>query len=202
MTWVKVCGITTEAARVAAVESGADALGFVLVEGSPRTLDVPTAAALIRETSIAAYVLVDEPDPRSALAIAEEVGATGIQPYGPAALATARAGLEHGYEVLFPIPVPPGGLDGEPPVVDGALRLFDTSAPDGHGGTGRTFDWSSLARVEGPFVLAGGLGPDNVAEAISVARPFGVDASSRLETVRGIKDPDTIRAFVEEARRA
>ena len=202
MTWVKVCGITTEAARDAAVDSGADALGFVLVDGSPRRLDIPAAAALIRGTPIATYVLVDEHDPSVAVTIAEEVGATGIQPYGPTAFTAAEMGIERGYHVLFPIPVPVGGLANDEATPDGAMRLFDTAAPDRHGGTGRTFDWTSLAGVEGRFVLAGGLGPDNVAEAIAVARPHGVDASSRLESAPGIKDPDTIRAFVEEAKRA
>jgi phosphoribosylanthranilate isomerase len=202
VTWVKVCGITTEAARDAAVEAGADAVGFVLVDGSPRQVDVPTAAALIRDTPIATYVLVDELTPAVAVAIAEESGATGIQPYGPSASTVAGLGLERGYDVLFPIPVPAGGMDRGFAVPVGALPLFDTAAPDRRGGTGRTFDWTSIAGVQGRFVLAGGLGPDNVAEAISVARPYGVDASSRLESAPGIKDPDTIRAFVEEAKRA
>jgi phosphoribosylanthranilate isomerase len=202
MTWVKVCGITTVEARDAAVEAGADALGFVLVEGSPRRVDVATAAAMIRDTPIPTYVLVDEPDPSLAFVVVEASGATGIQPYGPTAAAAAAMGLARGYDVLFPIPVPVDGLDGEPLVPDGAMPLFDTAAPDRHGGTGRTFDWSSLDGVGGPFVLAGGLGPDNVAAAIEAVRPWGVDASSRLESVPGVKDPDTIRAFVARAKTA
>jgi phosphoribosylanthranilate isomerase len=80
--------------------------------------------------------------------------------------------------------------------------LFDTAVSGLHGGTGTAFDWSLLAEVHDPFVLAGGLGPDNVAEAIAVIRPFGVDASSRLEVAPGIKDPDSIRAFIKEAKSA
>ncbi len=202
MTWVKVCGITTVEARDAAVEAGADALGFVLVEGSPRWVDVQTAAALIRDTPIRTYVLVDGPDPSLALALAEASAASGIQPYGPMAATAAAMGLARGYDVLFPVPVPVDGLDAEALVPDGAMVLFDTAAPDRHGGTGRTFDWSSLEGVDRPFVLAGGLGPDNVAAAIEAVRPWGVDASSRLESVPGVKDPDTIRAFVTRAKAA
>ena len=202
MTWVKVCGITTAEARDAAVEAGADALGFVLVEGSPRKIAARQAAALIGDTSVPSFILVADVPPDVALRVADECGAVGIQPYGAFAERVALAALSQGYDVLYPISV---GVDG-PPVaapadLDDALVLFDTYTK-AHGGSGRTFAWDLVAAVERPFVLAGGLGPDNVGEAIRLVRPFGVDASSRLESAPGVKDPDTIRAFVREAKQA
>ena len=82
--------------------------------------------------------------------------------------------------------------------------MLDTSDAQLAGGTGRTFPWETAARAarDRDLLLAGGLGPDNVAEAIAAVRPFGVDASSRLERAPGIKDPEIVRRYVSEARRA
>jgi phosphoribosylanthranilate isomerase len=81
------------------------------------------------------------------------------------------------------------------------LLLVDTPHPDLPGGSGQTFDWATLD-IGRPFLLAGGLTPDNVAEAVETVRPFGVDASSGLESSPGVKDADLIRRFIEEARQA
>jgi phosphoribosylanthranilate isomerase len=197
---VKVCGITTEVARDTAIEAGADALGFVLVEASPRRLDPERIARLIAGCPIDTYVLVAESAPGSAVTIVEDVGATGIQPYGPTAPGTILDAVGRGLEVLVPIPVRDGLPVDSSSAPAGTMPLFDTADPERLGGTGRAFDWHVLSGLDRAFVLAGGLGPDNVAEAISVARPFGVDASSRLETEPGVKDPDTIRLFVQEAK--
>ena len=100
--------------------------------------------------------------------------------------------------------VPVGGPRALPPseIPRGALPLLDTASDAVHGGTGTSFDWGLIDDEYRPFVLAGGLGVDNVGSAIRTVRPHGVDASSRLETVPGRKDPDTIRAFIEEAKSA
>lgn len=203
MTWVKVCGITSVEARDAAVRAGADALGFVFVDDSPRKVDVRRAAALISGTSVPAFILVAGVPPDAVLRLAIECGASGIQPYGEFAGRIARVALSEGFDVLYPISV---GID-DPPApapadLDDALILFDTEVDGAYGGSGRTFAWNTVAEVERPFVLAGGLGADNVAEAIRLARPFGVDASSRLESAPGVKDPDRILAFVREAKQA
>jgi phosphoribosylanthranilate isomerase len=197
---VKVCGITTEVARDAAIEAGADALGFVLVEASPRHRDPGRIARLIAGCPIDTYVLVAESAPERAVTIVEDVGATGIQPYGPTAARTILVAVDRGLDVLVPIPVRDGFPVDSSSAPAGTMPLFDTADPERLGGTGRAFDWRLLSGLDRAFVLAGGLGPDNVAEAISVARPFGVDASSRLETEPGVKDPDTIRIFVQEAK--
>lgn len=203
MTWVKVCGITSVEARDAAVGAGADALGFVLVDGSPRKLEVSRAAALIDGTSVPTFILVADVPPDAVLRLAVECGASGIQPYGEFAGSVAQVALSEGYDVLFPVPVGASGPPSEAPAgLDDALVLFDTDVHGVYGGSGRTFAWSTVAGVDRPFVLAGGLGADNVAEAIRSAGPFGVDASSRLESAPGVKDPDRIWAFVREAKRA
>ena len=84
----------------------------------------------------------------------------------------------------------------------GATPLFDTADVDRHGGTGRTFRWDLVAGYPGDFVVAGGLGPGNVADAVRATGAFGVDASSRLEAAVGIKDDGKVTAFVQEAKRA
>lgn len=202
MTWVKICGITSVAARDAAIRGGADALGFVLAPGSPRHLEIPTARDLIRGVGIPTYIVVADREPAVVVAMANEVGASGIQAHGRTAAAVAGAALDAGFAVLRPIPV---GSDGPIDEVTGvpadAVPLFDTASTAFHGGTGRAFPWHLVAGVGRPFVVAGGLGVDNVREAVALAEPFGVDASSRLESAPGVKDPDTIIAFIEEAKR-
>ena len=84
-------------------------------------------------------------------------------------------------------------------VEEGQIPLLDTYRAGVHGGTGEVFDWDKIPDLARPFVLAGGLGPDNVAEAIGRVAPWGVDASSGLESAPGVKDPERIRAYVERA---
>lgn len=202
MTWVKICGITTPEAIRSAERAGADALGFVLAPGSVRTLSVEAARTLVGSASISTYAVVVDMIPGDALHLANEIGVTGIQAHGLHALDTARAAVEAGLDVLCPIPVGRAGPTVDPAaVVPEAVILFDTERRRGHGGSGTPFAWDTVADVERPYVVAGGLGPDNVREVIERLDPFGVDASSRLEAIPGIKDPDTIRVFVEEAKR-
>ena len=203
MTWVKICGITSVAARDAAIRGGADALGFVLAPGSPRHVEIPAARDLIRGVGIPTYIVVVEGDPEAVVATANEVGASGIQAHGVTAAIVAAAALDAGFEVLRPIRVGTDGpIDDVAAVPTDALPLFDTASTMLHGGTGRTFPWHVVAGIARPFVVAGGLGVDNVREAVAMAEPFGVDASSRLESAPGVKDPDTIIAFIEEAKRS
>ena len=201
MTWVKVCGITDERALAAAIEGGADAVGFVLAPESPRYLDLDTAARLMEGVPISRFIVTVDLSADAALAAAEVTGADGIQNHGRHATEVAAEAIEAGYLCLHPVRVGPGGP--EVPlrtIPDQAVPLFDTASAIVHGGTGATFDWSLLDSPGRPFVLAGGLGPDNVAEAIAAVRPFGVDASSRLEDSPGVKNPASIRAFIERAK--
>ena len=106
-------------------------------------------------------------------------------------------------EGLFVLePVPSHMIASYPEPAAGVVPLFDTPVPGKHGGTGTAFDWSLLADREGDFVVAGGLGPDNVGQLVQKIGPWGVDASSRLEPSPGVKDLGKVTAFVQEAKRA
>jgi indole-3-glycerol phosphate synthase/phosphoribosylanthranilate isomerase len=163
---VKVCGLTRQEDVDAAVDAGADLLGFILVEQSPRraaaVLDVP-------ETALSVAVFVGE---------AEETGADLVQLYPD------DGGTVRGRDAVLL-------RDGEP-----VARLLDQPWE----GTDPAH-WSAAAAAEGRIVLAGGLGPENVRAAIDAVHPWGVDASSSLETAPGIKDHARVRAYVEEAHR-
>lgn len=201
MTWVKICGITDERALAAAVEAGADAVGFVLTADSPRRLDIERAADLMDGVPIARFIVTVDFSPSEALSAAEATGADGIQNHGLNATAVAAEAIDAGYLALHPIRVDDDGPSIELATVPSqALPLFDTASSTSHGGTGVTFDWELLDSPGRPFILAGGLGVDNVAEAIASVQPFGVDASSSLETSPGKKDPGTIVAFIERAK--
>ena len=201
MTWVKVCGITSAEALDAALEAGADAIGLVMHPGSPRALDVDAAASFADQATVPTFIVSVDLDPDSAVALATRVGADGIQNHGAHATDVANRAIADGFLALRPVPVGTGVPVRPASLHPDVMPLYDTGHAVMHGGTGMTFDWSVLTGVEGPFVVAGGLGPDNVADLIATVGPFGVDASSRLEVAPGVKDPDTIRAFVREARR-
>ena len=201
MTWVKICGVTSEAARDAAVHGGADAVGFVLAQGSPRIVTVDAAANLMKDIPISCFIVTVDLTPAEALGFAEATGADGIQSHGLYATDVAVEAVEAGYLSLHPVVVSDKGLETDlRSIPSQSLPLFDTSVEGLHGGTGITFDWRLLDSPGRPFVLAGGLGVDNVAEAIAMVKPFGVDASSRLETSPGVKDPATISAFIKRAK--
>jgi len=203
MTWVKVCGITSADALRAAQDGGADAVGFVIAPHSPRSLNLFEAAGLIALATVPAYLVSVDLPSREAEGVMAQTGADGIQPHGLHGLDVVSLAMERGWSALLPIPVDVSApVVGPAAVPTGVVPLFDTAAGGRHGGTGATFEWSLLSDVGGPFVLAGGLGPDNVREAVAAVRPWGVDASSRLEAAPGVKDPDTIRAFIKEAKSA
>ncbi|MDJ0790265.1 MAG: phosphoribosylanthranilate isomerase [Acidimicrobiia bacterium] len=202
MTWVKICGITSREALDAAHEAGADAVGFVIAPRSPRAQPLEAIADMVAHASLPSYLVSVDASPDDLADAVHQTGATGIQPHGAHAVAAARRALDSSWEVLLPVPMGPSGAARNPhEVPTGAIPLLDTASPS-HGGTGTVFRWELIDRRFAPFVLAGGLGVDNVRRAIAEVAPFGVDASSRLETAPGVKDPDTIRAFIEEAKSA
>jgi len=203
MTWVKICGMTSHEAIETAVDAGADAIGLVLDERSPRALTLHQARELARGVTIASFIVTVDLTPGEALAAAEGIGATGIQAHGNRSLDVAAEAAEAGYLSLAPVPVGPEGLLVEVgDVPETSMLLFDTASSGVHGGTGISFDWNLLPDPGRPFILAGGLGPDNVAGAIEAVCPFGVDASSRLESEPGIKDLPRIVAFIEQAKQS
>jgi indole-3-glycerol phosphate synthase/phosphoribosylanthranilate isomerase len=202
---VKICGITNaEDARMAAA-AGADAVGFVFWPKSPRAVDAATAraiAAALPPFVLRVGVFVDA-SPEEMRKVADEVGLDIVQLHGqepPEDVARAPR------RAVKAIRVGPGFRPEEALRYDGtaAALLVDTRADGaGPGGTGQTFDWSLVrpVRERTPFlVLAGGLTPDNVGEAIAAVRPDAVDVSSGVESAPGRKDPAKVRAFVDAVR--
>jgi phosphoribosylanthranilate isomerase len=200
-TIVKICGLTRLEDARDALEAGADWLGFIVRGESPRRVDPSVAAGIVAafpETVAVAVMVGVTPD--EALTLARACGAARVQLHrvDPA-----------GWPADFPLPVAfavPVSGDGHlearlPSPRD--LALLDSADESRDGGTGRTFPWEAAVSLAArrPVMLAGGLGPDNVAAALERVRPFGVDASSRLEQAPGIKDALQVRRFVEAVRR-
>jgi phosphoribosylanthranilate isomerase len=201
-TVVKVCGLTRLEDARDALAAGADWLGFIVAAGGPREIGAERMAAIVESVPGAVGVAVmARVDPATALALGRRAGARRLQ---------LHQVDPSDWPADFPIPCAfVASVDGDgrlhgtlasPP----HLIQLDTADPTRTGGTGRTFPWEHARRLVGgrPFVLAGGLGPDNVASAIRIASPFGVDAASRLEISPGIKDPARVRAFVAAVRAA
>jgi len=203
ITRVKVCGLTRfEDARIA-LEAGADMLGFVVTGESPRRIDPEAAgeivAALPRRAHAVAVMVGPTPD--EALRHARTVGAASVQLHRVDPLA-----WPHDFPLPVAISVPvdaAGRLTIALPATHVMIHL-DAADPDRAGGTGRTFPWESVIQIGSAhqIMLAGGLGPDNVAAAIEAVVPFAVDASSRLESAPGLKDARLVRRFLRAARQA
>ena len=200
MTWVKVCGMRTVGDLEAAAEAGADAVGLVLVDGSPRHISVDEAARLCRATTLPAVILTAGAGPDRLVELVRLVGASGVQPYGECSARAARAAGEAGAFVLRPVRVKgPARLADLP---GNQTPLLDAYSPDRLGGTGESIPPAWLPPPGTRYVLAGGLDPGNVADAVARYRPWGVDASSGLESSPGVKDPDRIIEFVLNAKGA
>ena len=194
--WVKVCGLRTGADVAVAVDSGADAIGFVLAD-SPRQVTPDDARRLGAGAPVATVAVTVDLHPDDVAPLLEATGVAMLQPHGRHRFEAAAVAASLGRGVLLPVPVSGPVRPGD--VGHGHMPILET-AGSLHGGSGQTFDWSWIERDGSDFVLAGGLGPDNVAEAIDRTRPWGVDASSGLEASPGTKDPAKIRLYVTNAR--
>lgn len=200
MVWVKVCGVRRTGDVRVASEAGADAVGLVLAP-SVRRVTPETAAELVRAAGgLATFIVTVDARPAEVLDLASFTGCSGVQPHGLHAAEAASAGVQAGLTVLRPRAVA-GSVDLSD-IPETQIPLLDTADGTAHGGTGRSFDWTLAGHVTRNYVLAGGLGPDNVAEAVSLLSPWGVDASSGLESSPGVKDPNLVRRYVQEARRS
>lgn len=200
-TIVKVCGLTRADDAAHALACGADWLGFVLkAPGSPRAIAPAAAGEIVASLEgVTAVAVLVAPAPDEALAIARAVGAARVQ---------LHRVKPSEWPADFPLPcafgvgvTPDGAFEGEVPP-EPHLVLLDTAKAGLDGGTGETFPWNAARSLasDRPVMVAGGLGPHNVARAISELHPFGVDASSRLERSPGIKDPELVRRFVAAVR--
>lgn len=191
MTRVKVCGLTRESDVRTAADLGADALGFILAR-SPRRVTLDRAANLIRGLSpfVTRVAVLSDPTKGELREIVESRLFDCLQFHGreePGLLAEVPLKTIKAFGVSCR-----EDLDRTEPYAETAdFFLFDTKTGNASGGTGQAFDWSVLAGrpFPRPFILAGGLGPENLKEALEKVHPAAVDLNSRLETAPGVKDP-------------
>ena len=196
MTAVKICGITRLEDAAAAVDWGASYIGFVLWPNSPRaaTLDIvkriaPTLPGHVTPVGVFVNPSVDS------ISAAVDAGIRLAQVHAVPAgvsLKSARVPI---------IPAVHLSWNGIEPDVDDELILLDAHDPVRHGGTGKTVDWVRAAVIAQSrrVILAGGLTPDNVAEAIQTVQPFAVDVASGVEAAPGVKDLIKLKAFIARA---
>jgi len=200
--FVKICGITRLEDAQQAVAHGATAIGFVFWPRSPRYVAPDRAAEIVRtlpSAVITVGVFVNEPVDR-VRAIAATAGVGIVQLHGDEPPAYAGA---VGYPVFRSVTLDDAAeASAAWPV--GTRLLLDAADRDRRGGTGVQVDWSRAAEIarQHSVILAGGLTPDNVAEAIGFVEPYGIDVSSGVESAPGIKDAMKVARFLENARSA
>lgn len=197
---VKICGITRLEDALLSARLGADAIGLNFWPGSKRYLPPAAAREITRRlpplvTAVGVFV---NPTRDEVLRAAEASGITVAQLHG-----------DESPELCASLPLPVlKAIRVTGPEALAALAsyevqgfLLDAAAP-GYGGSGTTFDWSLAAEVAQavPVLLAGGLGPENVAEAVRLVSPFGVDVASGVESAPGVKDPEKLRRFIAAAK--
>jgi phosphoribosylanthranilate isomerase len=230
MTWVKICGITNLEDALAAVDAGADALGFVFYEKSSRRIDAETARLIVEQLPEKVEkigVFVDLAQEQLA-EIVNEVGLTGVQcrlrPQAAGAAPEGRTKYKSPVRMLMPLSVTRlledekrlQGLTAEFVRMSESRKpssafdtfLLDSSTTDKPGGTGKVFDWQRIASLvqvmnkSVKVIAAGGLTPENVGKAMRILHPWGVDVSSGVEAGPGKKDPEKVRAFIRAVREA
>jgi len=229
VTWIKICGITNLEDALMAVDAGADALGFVFHESSPRKIAPDAAGAItkqlpsnIEKVGVFGGALGDE-----LIDVAWRAGLTALQIYPAFEVTSCQEQKAYGINWFphrppkFFLALPAGSLLGGNLKADFS-RLSNAPRPNGiydtvfldsgtqqqPGGTGKPFDWERAAPVvqemskEMKVVIAGGLTSSNVADAVHTLKPWGVDVSSGVEKSPGKKDPDKVRAFIAAVKKA
>jgi phosphoribosylanthranilate isomerase len=200
MVRVKICGITNLEDAEAAIAFGADALGFVFYEGSPRCVSPEGVSTIVEKLPpyvVKVGVFVDE-NPEGIRTVMEQTGLTVAQFHGdePPEACTADCTMVKAIRVR-------NLRDLEPlKHYRVAAFLLDTYDPGAPGGTGRTFNWDIAVEAKrfGRIILAGGLTPDNVARAVEHVMPYAVDVSSGVEATKGKKDLRKLELFIGRAK--
>jgi len=226
MTWIKICGITNLEDALVAVEAGADALGFVFYEKSPRRVEAHQVRAMSEQLPPAIEkigVFVDA-DNGKVLTDAEKARLSGVQlhagnssPVRPDDLIFTHFDCYLGVQASRLLngngEFQSGAISFGSPPGTGRIRgiLLDSGTPSRPGGTGIRFDWTSAGTAEivdlirsagWNLIVAGGLRPENVREAMTLLHPWGVDVSSGVESSPGKKDPGKVREFIHAVREA
>ncbi len=201
MVKIKICGITSLDDALAAVDAGADALGFVFYGKSPRNLNPMQASAIIAKLPpfVQTVGLFVNEEAEQANWTADFCGLDLVQLHGdeePEYCQDIRRRVIKAFRVQSMESITPLR---KYPV---AGYLLDAWCPDCYGGTGKTFNWdvAEAAREFGPVILAGGLTPDNVRQAVERVRPYAVDVSSGVESAPGKKDHGKVREFIRRAK--
>jgi phosphoribosylanthranilate isomerase len=215
MTWVKICGMTNLEDALAAVEAGADAVGFVFYEKSPRNITVEAAREIcskLPEKVDRVGVFVNE-QPERVSDVAEKAGLTAVQFHGDEWKSPREYSVNR--DAFFCLPI--SEMVRDPQTTVRSLRdigsfpnlvgfLLDSGTAEKRGGTGTAFAWGesywfveSLKTLH-RIVIAGGLTPINVGQAVGYLEPWGVDVVSGVEARPGKKDPEKVRAFVRAVR--
>jgi phosphoribosylanthranilate isomerase len=214
MTWIKICGTTNLEDALTAVDAGADALGFVFYEKSPRRIDLESARTIVEKLPLnieKVGVFVDEPVAKILRTVAR-AGLTAAQLHGvksrkPEFIQALKTGRDLKLFLVLPATEINSGLDwpknGETAI---SAVFFDSGTPQLPGGTGRTFDWKAAASgiqsigEKLKVVVGGGLNSANVVDAIRILKPWGADVASGVEASPGKKDPEKVRAFIDAVR--
>lgn len=204
-TRVKICGVTRLEDACLAVELGASALGFNFYAPSPRYTEPRSVRAIIRQLPpfvTAVGVFADETASERIAAAVRESGVSAIQLHGPR-FPSVDGALES-YPLIRAVAVTESFRPEDMSSLKADAFLLDAFDPALRGGTGKAFDWklARQAKKYGPVILAGGLTPANVRQAIVEVRPFAVDVASGVELAPGIKDPAKLRAFFAEVEEA
>lgn len=202
-TRIKICGLTREADLDAAVEAGADAIGLVLYDKSPRHVDAVRAGVLARRLPpfVTPVLLLVNASPALMQAALQEVPNALLQFHGDETPTQCEAAgrpylraarMASGFDLL----------DFTLSFASAQAMLVDAHV-EGYGGGGQVFDWSLLPRqLPRPMILSGGLHPGNVAEGVRMVRPWAVDVSSGVEVGKGLKDAELMRQFCQAVREA
>ena len=201
-TRVKICGLTSVADASSALEAGADALGMVFYKPSPRYINYPQAKEITTcagplVTLVGLFVNPGRADVEAAI---RDTGINLLQFHGDEPEEFCKSFTRPYIKAIRMA----AGTDSKEAVKrypSASGLLFDAWQEDKYGGTGKTFDWQRLGRQRDyPLILAGGLTPDNVAQAIAAVRPYAVDVSGGVEKTPGVKDPDLVKRFICNAK--
>src|SRR2546421_3639034 len=206
---VKICGITNKDDALAAIDAGADALGFNLVPRSPRYIDIEKAATWIDNLpkEICKVAVVADANWEDACRIGQLRFVDALQLHGTESPEFCRRLADAGVPFAKAVPVTGSKSLAGLPDYSTDTMILDSSARGTFGGTGRPFPWKFAPEFVRhhpriTVILAGGLNPENVAEAVRVVRPRGVDVTTGVEALPGKKDANLVKAFIEAVRQA